>query len=105
METENLCLFDYKGRGGSVDHARVLDFDGDTYDKQKDQVRLSGLLSRVHSFMLDHHWHTLSDIRDMCGGSEASVSARLRDLRKEKFGGHTVERKRLEGGLWMYRLL
>jgi hypothetical protein len=40
-------------------------------------------------------------------GPEGSVSARLRDLRKDKFGGFEVERKRdsIEKGLFLYRLV
>jgi len=42
----------------------------------------------------------------MVQAPEASVSARLRDLRKAKFGGYRVERQRVrEGrGLYHYRL-
>jgi len=36
---------------------------------------------------------------------EASVSARLRDLRKEKFGGHVVERRAVKRGLFEYRVI
>jgi len=39
------------------------------------------------------------------GGSEASVSARLRDLRKAKFGAHTIERQRVSAGLFRYRMV
>ena len=38
--------------------------------------------------------------------SEASASARIRDLRKEKFGAFTIEAQRAnEAGLWVYRLI
>lgn len=79
-------------------------FDGDTFDPEKDQARLTGLLDRVFWLMLDGRWRTLSDIHAKVGGSEASISARLRDLRKQKFGAFLVERRRLSGGLWEYRL-
>lgn len=37
---------------------------------------------------------------------EASVSARLRDLRQAKYGGFTVERKKLAGHAWFtYRMI
>jgi len=65
------------------------------------------LLDRVRDAMSDGEWHELSEIKNSCGGSDASVSARLRDLRKEKYGGHTVICKR-EGGFsnqsYMYRM-
>lgn len=79
-------------------------FDGETYDRALDKDRLKTLLDRVFDFMRDYNWHTLAEIKDSCGGSEASVSARLRDLRKNRFGGHTVFRKRVRRGLWVYQL-
>ena len=81
------------------------DFDGKTYNRRLDHTRLSTLLERVHAVMSDGKWHRLSELTGRCGGSEASVSARIRDLRKEKFGGFEVERKCLDGGLWLYRLV
>lgn len=80
-------------------------FDGATFDAAKDGARLTGQLERVYAYMADGQWRTLGAIRRATGGSEAGVSARLRDLRKPQFGGHTVERKRVDGGLWAYRLI
>lgn len=82
-----------------------LDFDGKTYDPEQDRKRLTGQLERVHRIMMDSEWRNLRELADAAGGSEASVSARLRDLRKERFGGMTVERRRVSGGLFEYRLL
>jgi hypothetical protein len=79
-------------------------FDGKTYEPQVDQKRLETLLGRVEYALKGGRWWTLRDLADVCGGSEASVSARLRDLRKPRFGGHRIERKRLEGGLYAYRM-
>jgi hypothetical protein len=39
------------------------------------------------------------------GFPEASISARLRDFRKEQFGKHVVERRRRSQGQWEYRLI
>lgn len=80
-------------------------FDGKTYDPSKDHKRLRGQLGRVHGLMRDGEWRTLRRIANGCGGSEASVSARLRDLRKPKYGSHVVERRRVSGGLYEYRLV
>lgn len=79
-------------------------FDGATYDAERDHVRLKGQLGRVYNLMKDGRWRLLCEINLWAGDSEASVSARLRDLRKPKFGSHTVERRHVEGGLWQYRL-
>jgi hypothetical protein len=58
--------------------------------------------------MLDGRWRTLRQISDATGSPEASVSARLRDMRKPRFGASTVDRERMgdpDGGLHRYRLL
>ena len=71
-----------------------------------DQRRLATQLVRVQTLMADGQWRTLSQIAATVGGSEAGVSARLRDLRKDKFGAHLVERHRTHSaGLWYYRLV
>ena len=79
-------------------------FDGQTYDHNQDAVRLKGQLLRVFNVLKDGYWVSLEDIARMANAPGDSVSARLRDLRKEKFGGYTVHRKNKGGGLWLYRL-
>lgn len=81
-----------------------MPFDGVTYDRKQDSKRLLSLLDRVKSIMLSGNWRTLKESKDETGGTESSVSARLRDLRKGKFGGYKIERKRIIGGLHAYRL-
>ena len=81
------------------------DFDGDTYDAARDGARLGSHLERVLALMQDGGWWTLVDLAIEAGCSEASASARLRDLRKPKFGGHHVERRHVVNGLWQYRLV
>lgn len=82
-----------------------MTFDGATFDPGRDGPRLERLLDRVKAFMADGRWHTLAQIVAECGGSEASCSARLRDCRKEKFGGHRVEREYVADGVHRYRLV
>jgi len=79
--------------------------DGNTYEPALDQERLSSQLERVKTLMQDGRWRTLAEISAITGGTESSVSARLRDLRKDRFGGHTVNRRRLIGGLYDYQLV
>lgn len=82
------------------------DFDGETYRRSKDHARLSSQLERVFDVMKDGRWRTLRCLAKKADGSEPSVSARLRDLRKKKFGGFEVKRKRWkDGGLWVYKLV
>jgi hypothetical protein len=80
-------------------------FDGETYEPGRDHARLHRQLDMVQEFMSDRQWHTLGEIAKATSQPEASVSARIRDLRKPKFGGKTVERRYVSGGLWEYRLL
>lgn len=79
-------------------------FDGATYEPGHDHARLSRQLTRVEALMRDGRWRTLAALAHIVGGSEAGVSARLRDLRKPRFGSHTIERQRLKGGLFCYRM-
>ena len=80
------------------------DFDGETYERREDHKRLTGQLLRTFNAMKDQQWHTLDHLVEQAGGTTASVSARLRDLRKDKFGAFIVERRRKSGGLYEYRL-
>lgn len=86
-----------------------FDFDGATYSPTLDGVRLGKQALAVFGLMRDGKWRTLREIRDSIGsGSEAGVSARLRDFRKAKFGGHTVNRQRrglAEDGVFEYQLI
>jgi hypothetical protein len=90
---------------GKLSAALVGDnlFDGSTYDAARDEVRLTGQLQNVRQILSDNRWHTLSEIAQRIGGSEAGISARIRDLRKPKFGNHTIDRQHIGGGLWRYR--
>lgn len=79
---------------------------GPTYDKSKDEPRLTDQRNRICNFMLDYGWKTLSQISATLGYPEASVSAQLRHLRKAEFGAYRVNKRRVtEGGLWEYQVL
>jgi hypothetical protein len=82
-------------------------FDGDTFDPDLDGTRLFAQLKRVRALMGDGAWRTLAEISAATADPEASISARLRDLRKPKFGAFTIERRRrgeAHHGLFEYRL-
>jgi hypothetical protein len=55
--------------------------------------------------MRDGRWYTLAAIAKALGYPEASISARLRDLRKPRFGAHTVNRRYVERGLFEYQVI
>lgn len=83
------------------------DFGGATFVPQRDGARLTRQLSRVRALMLDGKWRTLREISEALGGEpEASVSARLRDLRANRNGGYIVDREAVPGqrGLFKYRV-
>lgn len=83
-------------------------FDGKTFNPYLDGARLTAQLGRIFAYVSDGHWHTLHDISLKTGDPEASVSARLRDFRKARFGGWHVQRRRASPGEWglhEYRVL
>lgn len=83
-------------------------FDGETFDAELDEDRLSKQLHRVRQLMRDHKWRTLHEISSVVEAPAQSVSARLRDLRKKKFGGFEVKRRRRgdpKSGVWEYQML
>ena len=99
--TETLEMF--SNMGGEL----VPKFGGVTYEPKHDEVRLTGQLARVRDCMADGLWRTLDEIKAVTGDQTQAISARLRDLRKIRFGMHTVERRRRGEpslGIWEYRV-
>ena len=83
------------------------DRDGETYFREFDYERLNKQQRRVYDVMKDGQWHSLVEIAQRTGDPEASISARLRDLRKARFGSLTVRRDRrgrADAGMWVYRI-
>lgn len=82
-------------------------FSGQSYQHELDFIRLSTLQAAVNNLMRDGEFRTLGEIQQKIGrGSEASISARLRDLRKPPYS--LVVEKRRRGnpllGLFEYRV-
>lgn len=78
---------------------------GPAYDPRIDKERLENQMLVIRDVMADGQWRTLQEIARITGYSEASISAQLRHLRKERFGGHTVNKRHVENGLWEYQLV
>jgi hypothetical protein len=95
---------DRDNSGGLLPPLTAPDFDGATYQRERDHARLFPQLLKVAEVMKDEKWHTSAEIVERTGENWASVSARLRDFRKTKFGGHVVDRRYVDGGLHEYRL-
>ena len=80
-------------------------FDGNTYVHERDSLRLGDQMAAVFDLMKDGLWRSLAQISEAVNAPESSVSARLRDLRKPRFGGHSVERRYVCKGCFIYQLV
>lgn len=72
---------------------KQLHFNGITYEAKFDYDRLKGQNRRVFNVMKDGRYRTLDEIHAVTGDPTHSISARLRDFRKERFGCHEVNRR------------
>ncbi len=79
-------------------------FDGSALTSA-DEARLGQQLAAVRRLMRDGRWRTPEQLEAALGYRWASISARLRDLRKKRWGGHKVERSCVGGGQFAYRLV
>ena len=89
----------------TADGKHEFRFNGSNYDHERDSKALTNQLYRIVAVMMDAKERTLGEIAERTGASEASVSAQLRHLRKERFGAHTVEKRHVGNRLFLYRLL
>ena len=83
-------------------------FNGSDYIPEFDQERLTGQIKRIYSLMIDGKWRTLNEIENTTSDPQASISAQLRHLRKERFGSHIIQKQRRgkpSDGLFEYKLL
>jgi len=69
-------------------------FGGETFNNELDGARLKKQLNDVFVVMGDNHFRTLHEIHVITSHPIQSILARLRDLRKAKFGGYQVNRRR-----------
>ena len=83
----------------------TMDFDGASYERRFDHARLTSQMGQVFTFIKDGDWHTLHGIEEATGHPQASISARLRDLRKKKFGGFNVQKRRVHEGSGTYEYI
>ena len=73
-------------------------------------VALPTQLGAVKQVMADGNYRTLEEIAGIVylltgkKATEASIAARLRDLRKERFGGYKVDCVSVGTGLFKYRV-
>lgn len=73
--------------------------------------RLTTQMAAVLDLMGDGAWRTLDEISEDVQSRygvrcpPASASAQLRHLKKPQFGGHTMLKKHIVGGLYVYRII
>lgn len=77
---------------------------GPAYVKSLDGKRIKKQHEVIRDFMLGNGWKTLSEIETVLGYPQASISAQLRHLRKDRFGGFTVDKRRRTVGTWEYHV-
>ena len=61
---------------------------------EPEQKGLGKQLERVKDYLSDGEWHTVEAIMSDLGIGVSSADKQPRNLRMEKFGGHTVEMRR-----------
>ena len=78
-----------------------------SYIKVPNAPLIYGLqLAEVYNAIRTGRWMTLAEIAKETKAPIQSVSARLRDLRKKEYGGHTVLRERTaKARLYIYKLV
>tara|TARA_Y100000310_G_scaffold306830_1_gene348346 strand:+ start:371 stop:826 length:456 start_codon:yes stop_codon:yes gene_type:complete len=71
----------------------------------EDTLKLPRILDRVLHLMTHPYgrWWALEDLAYLIGSTEKTVSARIRELRSPKYGGYTVEVRKL--GKHQYRIV
>jgi hypothetical protein len=84
--------------------------EGNGYDENIDGKRLKTKSGRIMQLMSDGQWRVFEEIAEalnMPAGSSPSISASLREFRREKWGYMQVEKRRRAtySGLWEYRVL
>lgn len=100
-----------------LEHRPPKEFHGATYVESRDRDRLVGLMDRVHTALKDGRKWSLSELKQVCGGGEASISARLRNLKDVRWGGnyegrvrvreagHDIGKEYVSKGLWLYWMI
>ena len=86
-------------------------FEGEEYPMtppaDPDAPRFTSIRAEIAHLMSDGAWWTLTGLRDKLGrGSDSTISAKLRDLRKAYYGWYVIESepvKRKSGGISHYR--
>lgn len=63
------------------------------------------LNERTRILMAGGRWWTIAALALELGCSECTASARIRDQRKAKYGGHRIVKRLRPGGFFEYRMV
>ena len=80
------------------------DFDGDDYVANRDNTRLTNQIDKVRMYMENAGYLTVKQIAADLKQPEPSVSAQIRNLRKDRFGARTVNREYRGNGCYAFKL-
>jgi len=80
-------------------------FNGSDYQPERDDHRLNEQYAKIFDLMKDGEWRSLDEISKATGAPAPSASAQLRHARKIRFGNHTVNKKYMGDGLYLYQLI
>ena len=69
---------------------------------QMELVFEGSALKAIYNQMQDGNWYSLKELAFIANITEAGASARVRDLRKKRYGAHKVTAR--AGDPWLYRL-
>ena len=122
MATAQIEIWDVLDRMKAEAHSPRFErhppeFHGTTYVPSRDRERLVGQMDRVHTALKDGRKWSLARLKEICGASEASISARIRDLKHVRWGGnyergirvretgHDIEKEYVGNGLWLYWMI
>lgn len=72
--------------------------------QEEDHLRLKTQIDTIKELMIDGEARTLRRIEQLTGYPPASISAQLRNLRKARFGNHTINRRHIGSGLYLYQM-
>lgn len=108
MKQDNSILPEFGEQRSMFKDKKKGEFKGADYIAKIDYTRLDSQIEKIKRLMLDGKWRTYSEVnRDLNSFyPEPSISAQFRNLRKQGFGGFTVNRRRKTiGGLSEYQVL
>ena len=73
---------------------------------QDDVPRIFTQFDELLNIMLYRGWFTLSQLHDLTGIPEASISAQIRHMKKPQFGSYIVNKRRMpNSAIWEYQCL